>query len=284
MIFAAAIAAAPAPKAPSVQQFYVRAIDAMSGLPQPQYVQYRMVGTGSGLDNGLQVQNGNLWMTMGGGSAHTSWSVRHRTFDYRSLVTDDANGKEYVTARSFFDPTWFGTERALRKGMLFAQDPAPPRTVNPTPEPTAPPEIKTIAMTSVMSPTLYHIADRGPAQCSNGDPGHALHLWPRDRSQMHQLSDVVIDMRSMRFCMMRYSISDFIGFQGVVEQHFADVGGYWMQTDGFIDGTLRLFGISVHHGVWRYRLEDMRFPKSLDMSARGAENAARWEGQSKPRA
>lgn len=277
--FAMVLAVASAP--PSVKQFYVRAIDAMSGLPQPEYVEYRMIGTSDGLDNGLQVQNGNLWMTLGGGSARTSWSVRHRTFDYRSLVTDDADGKEYVTGRSFFDPTWFGTERALRKGMLFAQDPAPPRSIDARPQPTAPPQIKTIALTSVMSPTLYHIADRGPATCSNGDPGHALHVWPRDHSQMHQLSDVVIDTRSMRFCMMRYSISDFIGFQGVVEQHFADVGGYWMQTDGFVDGTLRLLGISLHHGVWRYRLEHMRFPGKLNMNVSGAENAARWAGGSR---
>lgn len=275
-IFAALLAASfNASPAPSVQQFYVRAIDAMSGLPQPEYVTYRMVGVGDHLKNGLQVQNKNLWMTIGGGSDHTSWSVKHRTFDYRSLVTDDADGREYVTERSFFDPTWFGTERALRKGMLFAQDPSPPRNLHPAAQPTPPPSLKTIAMTSVMSPSLYNIADRGAARCSNGDPGHALHLWPRERGQMHQLSDVIVDTRSMRFCMMRYSVSDFIGFQGIVEQHFADVGGYWMQTDGLIDGTLRIFGISAHHGMWRYRLDDMRFPRRLDMSVSGAKNAAR---------
>jgi hypothetical protein len=263
MLLAAGIAAS---SVPSVQQFYVSAIDAMSGLPQPEYVTYRMDGTSEGLPIGLIVQNGNLWLNVGGGGSTSSWSIRHRTFDYRSVVTDDADGKEYVTERSFFDPTWFGTERALRKGMLDSQDQAPPRQLNPKTDPTPPPDLKTIAMTSVMSPSLYHIADRGPATCANGDPGHALHLWPRDRSHFHQLSDVIVDTRSMRFCMMRYSITGLIGFYGVVEQHFADVGGYWMQTDGFLDGTIRVLGISFHHGVWRYKLDDMQFPNELEMS------------------
>ena len=264
VVLAAALAAAPPP---SAQQFYVQAIDAMSGLPQPEYVTYRMDGSSDGLPIGLTVRDGNLWLDIGGGRTTSSWSVRHRTFDYRSIVTDDDGGKEYATARSFFDPTWYGTERALRKGMLDSQDPAPPRTLHPKTDPTPPPDLKTIAMTSAMSPSLYNIADNGPATCSNGDPGHALHLWPRDRSAYHQLSDVIIDTRSMRFCMMRYSIKGAIGFYGIVEQHFGDVGGYWMETDGFLDGTIRVLGISMHHGIWRYKLEDMQFPKALDVDA-----------------
>ncbi|HET9030456.1 MAG TPA: hypothetical protein VFN49_09775 [Candidatus Aquilonibacter sp.] len=265
LLFAVATVAPATP--PLVHDFYVAAIDAMSGLPQPDYVRYRIIGTSDGLPVGLTVDaHRNLWLNIGGGTSSSSWSVRHRTFDYRSIVTNDADGKSYLTARSFFDPTWYGTERALRKGMLNSQDPAPPRTIAHAyePQPSAP--LKTIAVTSVMSPSIYNIEDRGPATCADGNPGHALHLWSRQRDDMHQLSDVIVELKNMRFCMIRYSIRDGFGFAGIVEQHFSDVGGYWMQTDGFLDGTLRAFGIAVHHGIWRYRLADMTFPADADMN------------------
>lgn len=41
------------------------------------------------------------------------------------------------------------------------------------------------------------------------------------------------------------------------------LGGYWMQTGGVIDGTIRLFGVSLPHGVWMYRLANMNFPQSI---------------------
>lgn len=269
MSFAAvllAVVTADATPPPSAHDLYVSAIRAMSDLPQPAYVTYHMLGASDGMPMGLIVRGGNLWLNMGGGRDSSDWSISHRTFDYRSIVVDEENGKQYSTARSFFDPTWYGTERALRLGMLNSQDPAPPKNATPTPVPPTGPMLKTIAVTSVMSPSIYNIEDRGPAVCSNGDPGHALHLWSRARNVMHQLSDVVIDMRSMRFCTMRYSIADTFGYHGIVEQHYGDVGGYWMQTDGLLDGTLRIFGIATHHGIWRYRLADMRFPASLDLT------------------
>lgn len=257
---ALAVATAAAPAAPSTQAFYVAAIRAMSDLPQPNYVTYRLAGSGSGMKISLTTNSSGVWLAMGFGDGTNTWDVRHRTFDYHSAVDDRDDGKTYYTGRSLFDPTWYGTERALRKGMLGSQDPAPPRNVQAQPTPTAPPTLKTIAITAVMGPSLYAIYDRGSATCANGDPGHALHLVSRDHSWRHQLSDVVVDLHNMRFCMMRYSIPDSFGFHGIVEQHFSDVGGYWMETDGVIDGTLRLFGLSLHHGIWRYKLESMQFP------------------------
>ena len=63
--------------------------------------------------------------------------------------------------------------------------------------------------------------------------------------------------------MMRFGVRDAFGFHGIVEQHFADVGRYWTLTDGLIDGTLRFFGIATHHGIWRFRLDDITFPRSI---------------------
>ncbi len=246
-------------------RLYVTAIRAMSDLPQPAYVTYRIIGENDGMQVGLTVIGGNLWLSIGPGPASSDWSVQHRTFDYKSIVTDASTGKTYTTARSFFDPTWYGTERALRLGMLNSQDPSAPHEAQADPTPPPGPTLRTIAVTTVMSPSIYNVEDRGPAACANGDAGRALHLWSRARNVMHQLSDVTIDLSSMRFCMMRYSIADTFGYHGIVEQHFADVRGYWMQTDGLLDGTVRFMGIATHHGIWRYRLDDMRFPQMLSL-------------------
>ena len=53
----------------------------------------------------------------------------------------------------------------------------------------------------------------------------------------------------------------------IIEEHFADVGGYWVQTDGFLEGTARIAGIKALHGVWRYRLSDFQFPDSVPQEA-----------------
>jgi pimeloyl-ACP methyl ester carboxylesterase len=52
-----------------------------------------------------------------------------------------------------------------------------------------------------------------------------------------------------------------------IEQHLAETGGYWVQTDGFLEGTARLAGIKALHGVWRYRMFDFQFPASLPQEA-----------------
>jgi hypothetical protein len=140
--------------------------------------------------------------------------------------------------------------------MFDSQDPAPPRAAAAPPPQTS---LRTIAVAAVMGPGIYAVQDRGNAACSNGDPGRALHLASRERNPAHQLTDVVVDTRVTRFCMMRFADTSGFGFHGFLEQHYADVNGYWMQTDGLMDGTIRAFGISFHHGVWHYRLTDMRF-------------------------
>jgi hypothetical protein len=244
---------------------YQQAIAAMSGLQQPPYLNYRIDGTGDGLDIGLVVRGGNLWLNMQGGSGTSAWQIDHRTFDYTSAVVNVSDGKSYLTHRSFFDPTWYGTYRALHEGMLYSQDPAPPRT---SPAPSAsPPDLtlKTIATTSVMGTNIYRVTDAGPAACPDGAPGHALRLDSRDHDWHHQLNGVIIDEASHRFCMLRFGISEAMGFHGIVEQDYADVDGYWIETGGLIDGTMRALGISTHHGIWRFRLDDIVFPAEISL-------------------
>jgi hypothetical protein len=164
-----------------------------------------------------------------------------RTFNYTSEVVDDTDGKAYLTHRSFFDPTWYGAYRALHEGMLYSQDPAPPRVATPAPAESTDLTLKTIAITAVMGTNVYSVTDRGQAVCPNGAPGRALKLDSRDHDWHHQLNG------------------------GIVEQDYADVSGYWIETGGLIDGTMRAMGISTHHGVWRFKLNDTAFPASISL-------------------
>ena len=244
---------------------YLQAIKAMSGLRQPPFLTYRFEGTGDGLSIGLVVRDGNLWLNMHGGSERSRWQIEHRTFDYTSSVVNAADGKTYLTHRSFFDPTWYGAYRALHEGMLNSQDPAPPRVASPAPAASPDLALKTIAITSVMGTNVYSVTDRGPAACPNGAPGRALKLDSRDHDWHHQLDGVIVDDASHRFCMMRFGISEALGFHGIVEEDYADVNGYWIETGGLIDGTMRAFGIATHHGIWRFTFDDIAFPAMLSL-------------------
>jgi hypothetical protein len=107
---------------PSAQSFYVAALNAMKQLPEPAYVSYRIDGQGSGLQVIPFTIRGQVWLAIGLGSTPSSWVLRHRTDDFKSEVIDVSADRRYVTQRSFFDPTWYGSYRALRDGMLGYQD------------------------------------------------------------------------------------------------------------------------------------------------------------------
>lgn len=240
----------------------------MRELPQPQYLTYTMQGDSDGFSIDLLVIRHLVWLGIHAGTTPSTWQLRHRTNDYASEIVDEA-GTRYVTQRSFFDPTWYGAYRALRDGMLDYQDVEKPLSelATPAPNPAATPDLRTIAVVNVMGTSIYTVTDAGAATCSNGDPGHAVHLVARDRAPQHQLSDAVVDLRSMRFCMLRFSVRDAFGLSGFVEQHYADVGGYWLQTGGILEGSERVFGISTHHGAWRYRLENVTFQRTIPAAA-----------------
>lgn len=252
------------PPTASAQAFYSSAIAAMDRLNQPPFVRYALHGQSDNIHVTLLDAGHNIWLSFQGGSAPTDWRVTHRTQDYASEVLP-AYGVRYVSARPFFDPTWFGAFRALRDGMIGYQNAAAPRDALSIAQATASPdaELHTIASVSVIGPGIYSVEDRGATTCPNGDPGRALHLVPRRRDPRRQLSDVIVDPRSMRFCMIRFGWSESGFFTGFMEQHYADIDGYWVVTDGLLDGTLRIFGIKTHHFIWNYQLSDMTFPQSL---------------------
>lgn len=263
----------------SAHDLYVKAIAVMENLKQPAFVTYRLESTSDGLKGELSATC-HPCLTLGNNVDR--WQIWHRTWDYTTAILDQSSGGRYVTNNASMDPTWYGTARALHTGMIHqinayaipnpSAAPVVPRAT-PTPDTT----LKTISIMSVIGPGIYNTEDRGSAVCPNGDPGRALHLWSRTRNQGHQLSDVIVDLQSTRFCMMRFSMNAAgpLGGNGITEEHFNDVGGYWMETDGFVEGTLRVFGIKAAHGRWYYRLLDMQFPTSLPGDTFTAKTAPR---------
>lgn len=267
MQIAQAIDAPPvAATEPSAQAFYATAVATMDRVLQPPYVTYELQGqSNNNVHVGLQTVGGKVWLQFKGSSGPTDWSVKHRTQDYESEVVDASDyGARYVSARPFFDPTWFGAFRALRDGMVGYQNPDPQRDALTIAEPTPPPNdsLHTIAAVSVIGPSIYAVQDRGAATCPNGDPGHALHLVARRRDPRDQLSDVTVDLKSMRFCTIRFRWNTLLSTL-LVEQHYADVSGYWIVTDGSLEGSSHLLGLKIGHFIWNYRLNNMTFPREL---------------------
>ncbi|MBV8489339.1 MAG: hypothetical protein JO199_02325 [Candidatus Eremiobacteraeota bacterium] len=257
---------------PSIDAFYSNAVQAMCNLPQPPYLSYTMEGQGEGLWIDLKVIDHLVWLNMATmqNSMPTMtrwWRLRHRTEDYASEIVTE-NGSRLVSMRSFFDPTWYGAFHALRDGMLNYQKPEAPvsASATPTPGPSAPEDLRTIAVVEVIGSAIYRVEDRGPMQCDNGDPGHSVHLISKDNNPRHQLTDVTVDLNNMRFCTIRFNDSEH-GFTGSVEQHYSTVGGYWLQTDGVVETSYRTFGIRTGHGLWHYRLGGMTFPQTIAAEA-----------------
>ena len=263
LLLAVSIAAAPSQSSETAATaLYAAAVSNMDRITQPRFLSYELRGKSDGIHVGLMTARHEVWLTFERGSAPTDWRVKHRTQDYASEVFNGSS--RFVSPRPIFDPTWFGAFRALRDGMLGYQNPDPGRNglsiteATPTPDPS----LHTIASVSVMGPAMYAVRDRGLTVCPNGDAGHALHLVARSHNPRWQLSDVVVDLTSMRFCSIRFGWQA-LWFSGFVEQHYGDVDGYWLQTDGLLDGTVRLFGIKTHHFIWNYEITDVTLPQDI---------------------
>jgi D-alanyl-D-alanine carboxypeptidase len=279
-IAAAALRADEAAQHSALAQLYTRSLKVMDGLRQPRYLAYRMETSSDGLQIDLWAgPNGLVWLRGHDGSASDAWVLRHRTFDYQSEITHVSDGQRFVSARAVFDPTWYGAVRAMRLGMFLPgkQPPAAPRESTEQAQDTA---LKPIGSVSVMGAPVYVIEDRGAVSCPSGQPGHALHFTSREANYLHQLSDVVIEIGSGRFCVVTFLArgAGSVVTSGSFEQHYADVNGYWVQTDGVLDGMWQSSILSrKRHGVWRYRLVDMSFPDSLP-NGTFAQGSARPQG------
>lgn len=264
-IAAAAQRAEEAAQHSAAALLYSRSLRVMDGLRQPRFLAYRLESSSDGLEIYLWTDhNGLVWLRGHDGSAPDAWTIRHRTFDYMNEIVHVSDGRRFVSARAVFDPTWYGAVRAMRLGMFLSEQPvAAPREST---EQAGNTTLKPIGSVSVMGPAVYDVDDRGAASCPSGKPGHALHFTSREKNYLHQLSDVVIEVSSGRFCVVTFLArgAGAVMTSGTFEEHYADVNGYWVQTDGVLAGTWQSSPLSrKRRGVWRYRLVDMSFPDTL---------------------
>ncbi len=247
-------------------ELYRRAVIEMNDLKVPAFMTYRVEATGAGVGVKI-VTEPCTYLKVNFQTNSVNWTVSGRTSDHLAQIID-VDGERNVID---FDPTWAETFLELRSAPLRDRRDicAPPPLGPPDKATTASkldPALKQIGTVLTIGPGIYRADDRGAAVCENGDPGHALHLTSRTNDPHQELTDVVVDGRSMRFCMVRFGARLGVGvaFDVTYEQHFADVGGYWIQTGGSIEAAKRI-GFSSKHGIWRYRLVDMQFPSSLPL-------------------
>lgn len=240
-IAAAAQRAEQAAEHSAAALLYSRSLRVMDGLRQPKFLTYRLESSSDGLQIDLWADHdGLVWLRGHAGSAADAWTFRHRTFDYMNEIVHVSDGRRFVSARAVFDPTWYGAVRAIRLGMFLSAQPvaAPRESIEQVPD-TA---LKSIGSVSVLGPAVYDVEDRGAASCPSGKPGHALHFTSREKNGLHQLSDVVIENSSGRFCVVTFLArgAGSVVTSGKFEEHYADVNGYWLQTDGVLDGMCSL--------------------------------------------
>ncbi len=256
---------ASAQETPSATEFYRRAVVTMNELPEPPFIAFRYEGTGAGLRIDLATEPCEFfrWKL---GDARTEWRIKSRTSDARAEFVDTAGNRTMM----HFNPSWVQTYRQLRsKPLRDAHDMCAPPSLRPpdpiTSDRKSDPAVKTIGTVLAIGPGIYRVEDRGSAACPNGHAGHALHLSSRTHDPHHELTDVIVEVSSMRFCMVRFGTRLGVGFtsDATNEHYFADVGGYWMQTGGQAEFAGRIVGVASGHRVWRYQFVDIQFPTSL---------------------
>ena len=240
----------------------------MNDLPVPPYVTYRLESTADGAN--LHIRTEPCTTTnLDFGNTPVRWTIRASTSDHLAEIVG-ADGTRNIFG---MDPTWAATYRQLRSGALreYRDRCIPPPlhapeavAVDAKPDPA----IRVIGTIQAIGPGIYRAEDRGPVACDNGDPGRALHVTSRTNNRSQQLTDVIVDERSLRFCMVRFGarFGEGVAVDGTYEQYFADVKGYVVQTGGSVEMTQRIAGISSKHGIWRYRFLDFAFPRFLPLT------------------
>ncbi|MHB8140944.1 MAG: hypothetical protein ACYDHD_06785 [Vulcanimicrobiaceae bacterium] len=267
--------AAPLPAAtpPSATAFYVRAVATMDALPQPAYATYTMLVRSEGGSVKVAPNKGKIELTAGTGPNTTQRIPGAYRGNDATVSLFFPKGKHVTTGLGVFMPTWDGAYAFMQRGYAdlgptpkattaAAAPPASPKAL-PAPDAT----LKTIAIVKSIGSGYYRVQDRGAASCPDGAPGHALHLIAWRDPQTHPLTDVIVDLHSMRFCMMRFSLPTGgggpFGATGFVELHFRQSGAYWMESASLANITARVLGIAMAHMIIRMNYNHFTFPSTL---------------------
>ena len=249
-------------------QLYLQAVRVMQALPLPPFATYTSTFTGE--KTGFTIvrrSNGRAHFEITTGSSSPGpLPTVYRSSD-RMSVFALKDGPAY-TASPLGDPTWAGAAAFARYGILPPQEAADSATPGPSDAPTDLPSLGTV---STLSVAFYNVTDNGPATCPDGTPGERLHLVAFREPNAHPLTDAVVESATQRICSMQFKLhinkAGALSFAPVVELHFSQQGAYYLSTDGFIDGDVHVFALSVKHTRVRFERTSFAFPDSLPQSA-----------------
>lgn len=249
----AAVHAAP----PSATAFYERAVAAMQALPSLPNATYTIVARSDGgkvMTRRTKAGIMELYVGPGPSTKIERIAAAYRASDQMVTLTLKS-GEHGVAPLGLLTPTWQGAFEFTRHGFDAPPTPAPSTLRSPAPivaaSPT--PALPTIAVVRAFGAGFYRVTDRGAAKCPSGAPGHALHLIARSDPQAHPLTDVIVDLHSMRFCAMRFAVNrsfgGIFGGTGFIELSFSRSGEYWVERTTAINFEVRAVGIALKHVV-----------------------------------
>ena len=251
--------------APSAASYYQMAIQTMQQLPEPEYGQYTTRLTDNG---GLHFELGpdSLAVTL---FKRTDTAVNNYTtwanFGTKKTVDINAKGVRSLSSWPGLVPTWPAAFDLIRYGF----DGKPGNTTaasHPQAAPLPSQPLATIAVIKAIGPGAYYVEDRGTAICPSGSPGHALQLIPRRDPAKYNLTSVIIDTATTRFCSIRFKLDASIialGVTGEMQLDFGPVDTYWLVRDTRIAIAVRTFGVQFKHGATDITHPDMTFPATI---------------------
>ena len=258
-----------ADETPSPEEFYRAALAQMQRVTEPSFVSYRTTVPSGHTSVVVRTdRDGYAKVSIRASTAiepERTWEVYYRGADgAASIALPDQ--PHAITTIPLFDPTWRGAFRWMRRGILGTQAEQPAQAAAPqVPDVTgtAPP---VIAVVRAFGTSYYDVVDAGPLPCTDGRPGRHLHLIARSDPVEHPLTDVVVDLASMRFCTMRFHQTVKSGMNNGffdIDLHFADTGGYYLITDGRVTGGLRLFLLAAFRLDTTFAYDRIQLPASL---------------------
>ncbi len=253
----------------SPSETYVRALQTMQSLPQPQFVTYRSHFSAPAMRLYLAPWNGyaTLYLSIRSDQASlVSWQTSY-TGAANRIVLQTPYGQRLIAISPLFNPTWRGAYDWLRFGLQGESPAAQPGLPQPQ---SANGGLKTIAAVTAVSPGAYDIQDEGPQQCPDGSSGTHLHLVARALPSEHPLTDVVVENDSSRFCSMRFSIGSaglVYTMSGFIELHFGGVGKYWLVTNGAGDVAMQMFGTPYTHSPLFFSYTNAEFVPQAQAAA-----------------
>ena len=271
-VLAVASAGAASAAPPSATTYYERAVAAMQALPQLPDITYTIVANS---ENGTisihPAKGGGIAFTVGPGPNNTQRvSAAYRAVDEKVALTFPG-GKHGVGHVGILTPSWEGAYAFMHRGFLGApKTPTPGLTPTPNLSASPLPTLPTIVVVRAFGSGFYRVTDNGAASCPSGAPGHALHLIARSDPQAHPLTDVIVDLHTMRFCAMRFAVNQsfggVFGGTGFIQLNFASAGKYWIERHVLVDIEARALGIALKHIVLRFAYSAVAFPQSLPAS------------------